>query len=159
MTQGVKILIQTDTALTLCDDAGQTLSPLPHRASKEAAGLDLKAWIPQAVEIAPGQWKKISCGFRMALPVGHEAQIRPRSGLAAKHGVTLLNSPGTIDADYRGEVAVLLINHGPDKFIVEPGMRVAQMVVAALQSIEIAQTDKLDSSLRGEGGFGSTGTK
>lgn len=133
------------------------LDPIPRRASPQAAGLDLKAWIPQNLEIAAGAWAKVPCGFRMALPYGYEGQVRPRSGLAARHGVTLLNSPGTIDADYRGEVAVLLINHGEQPFTVEPGMRVAQLVVARVAMVEPELCEGLPETLRGAGGFGSTG--
>jgi dUTP pyrophosphatase len=101
----------------------------------------------------------VPAGFAMALPIGYEAQIRPRSGLAAKHGVTVLNSPGTIDADYRGEVKVVLINHGDADFVVERGDRIAQMVIAPVTSAGFAEVEILDDTARGEGGYGSTGTR
>lgn len=129
---------------------------LPERKSPEAAGLDLCAAEP--VTLSPGGRALVPCGFAMAIPEGYEAQIRPRSGLAWKHGVTVLNAPGTIDSDYRGEVMVLLINHGEVAFEIEAGMRIAQMVIAqvAMAGVEVVQ--ELPSSDRGAGGFGSTGT-
>jgi dUTP pyrophosphatase len=105
----------------------------------------------------PGSFALIPCGFAMALPPGYEAQVRPRSGLAAKHGITVLNSPGTIDADYRGEVKVLLINLGPEPFTITPGMRIAQLVVAKLPAVQVQVVQDLPASGRGSGGFGSTG--
>ena len=109
--------------------------------------------------LAPGARALVPTGFAMALPAGYEAQIRPRSGLAYKHGVTVLNSPGTIDADYRGEVKVLLINHGSDPFTIERGERVAQMVIAPITQPEFVQVEDLSETVRGAGGFGSTGVK
>ena len=159
MPSKAQLLIQAAQEPKLFDAEGHALSPVPQRATADSAGLDLKAWIHEPQRIAPGQWHKIFCGFRMALPSGFEAQIRPRSGLAAKFGITLLNSPGTIDADYRGDVSVLLINHGKNDFVVEPGMRVAQMVISTLAQMDIKLTNELSESLRGEGGFGSTGIK
>jgi dUTP pyrophosphatase len=129
--------------------------PLPSRATAGAAGFDLAA--NEGVTLAPGAFAKIGTGFSMAIPDGFEGQIRPRSGLAAKHGVTVLNAPGTIDCDYRGEVAVLLINHGPEPFVIEPGMRIAQLVIARVELAEVAEVDTLPVSERGAGGFGSTG--
>ena len=135
--------------------------PLPSYQSAAAAGLDLVAAVPdrQPVTIAPGDYALIPTGIALALPPGTEGQVRPRSGLAAKHGVTVLNAPGTIDADYRGEVSVILINFGKDPFAVERGMRIAQLVIAPVVSAVLRPADKLDETGRGDGGFGSTGTK
>ena len=133
--------------------------PLPSYATPDSAGLDLMAAIDRPVTLPPGGRAMIPTGIALALPQGHEAQVRPRSGLAARHGVTLLNAPGTIDADYRGEVAAILINLGEEAFTVEPGMRVAQLVVAPVVTVDWAETDDLPESLRGEGGFGSTGVR
>ncbi len=133
--------------------------PLPAYQSALAAGLDLVAAVPaQApVEIAPGGRAMIPTGIAMALPSGHEAQVRPRSGLAARHGVTVLNTPGTIDADYRGEVQVILINHGAEPFRVERGMRIAQLVFARVERAKLIEVDSLDTTARASGGMGSTG--
>ncbi len=135
--------------------------PLPQYQSELAAGLDLIAAVPETgpVTIGPGRTAMIPTGLMLALPPGFEGQVRPRSGLAAKHGVTVLNSPGTIDADYRGEVAVLLINHGFESFTVTRGMRIAQLVVAAVAHADVLAVEKLPETTRGSGGFGSTGTK
>lgn len=130
---------------------------LPAYQSEGAAGMDLAAALDQPVELAPGEFRLIPCGFAIAVPPGFEAQVRPRSGLAAKHGVTVLNAPGTIDSDYRGEVKVILINHGPEPFLVTPGMRVAQMVVGRVARVEWDVADALPETARGEGGFGHTG--
>lgn len=131
--------------------------PLPARATELAAGLDLAAANHSPMTLAPGERALVPCGFAMALPAGYEAQVRPRSGLAHKHGVTVLNAPGTIDADYRGEVKVLLINHGSEPFVIEAGMRIAQMVIARVEHLPIENVQKLPSSERGDNGFGSTG--
>jgi dUTP pyrophosphatase len=128
---------------------------LPTYASADAAGLDLRA--AEDATLAPGARALIATGFAIALPRGYEAQIRPRSGLAAKHGVTVLNSPGTIDADYRGEVKVILINHGPEPFAIVRGDRIAQMVVAPVTRATLSEVTALDETARGAGGFGSTG--
>lgn len=133
--------------------------PVPAYATKQSAGMDLAAALEDAVEIAPGERALIPTGIAIALPEGFEAQIRPRSGLAAKNGVTVLNTPGTIDADYRGEIKVILINHGQDPFTVERGMRIAQMVIAKYETVEWQQVRSLEDTERGSGGFGSTGTK
>jgi dUTP pyrophosphatase len=130
---------------------------LPQFETAQSAGMDLRANIDAPVVLQPGDRALIPTGIAMALPEGFEAQIRPRSGLAYKHGVTVLNSPGTIDADYRGDVGVLLINHGKEPFIVEDGMRVAQMVVAKYSQFEWNEVEDLSSTDRGAGGFGSTG--
>ncbi|GIX16991.1 MAG: deoxyuridine 5'-triphosphate nucleotidohydrolase [Rhodothalassiaceae bacterium] len=131
--------------------------PLPARASALAAGFDLHAAVDAPVTIAPGRFALVPTGIALALPAGFEAQVRPRSGLAARHGITVLNTPGTIDADYRGEVKVILVNLGTSPFVVERGMRIAQMVVAALPRVRLEPVAELPASARGEGGFGSTG--
>jgi dUTP pyrophosphatase len=134
--------------------------PLPSYQSAFAAGLDLYAAVPAdaPVVIAPGSYAKIPTGITLALPPGTEGQVRPRSGLAAQHGVTLLNTPGTIDADYRGEVSVLLINHGGAPFEVTRGMRIAQLVIADIVRVMVREAEELDNTERGAGGFGSTGS-
>jgi dUTP pyrophosphatase len=119
--------------------------------------MDLSAAIETPTLLEAGQFALVPCGFAIALPAGFEAQIRPRSGLAAKHGVTVLNAPGTIDSDYRGEVKVILINHGREAFAVEPGMRIAQMVIAPVEAAMWAVADALPGTSRGAGGFGHTG--
>lgn len=133
--------------------------PLPSYQSKHAAGLDLVAAVPREkpVKLPPGARTLIPTGFALELPQGCEAQIRPRSGLAIKHGVTLLNSPGTIDADYRGELMVIVINHGSEPFLVQRGDRIAQLVVAPVASVEIVEVEGIGATERGQGGFGSTG--
>ncbi|WP_375452360.1 dUTP diphosphatase [uncultured Devosia sp.] len=133
--------------------------PLPAPQSVSAAGADLAAALGDgdAVVLAPGQRAMIPCGFCMALPQGYEAQVRPRSGLAARHGVTVLNAPGTIDADYRGEIKVILINLGNEDFVVRRGERIAQLVVAPVSAPVFRLQETLDETLRGAGGFGSTG--
>src|ERR1700744_3167511 len=133
--------------------------PLPAYQTVHAAGLDLLAAVPEEAPIflASGEYAMIPTGLCIALPHDHEAQVRPRSGLAAKHGVTVLNSPGTIDADYRGEIRVLLINHGSETFLVQRGERIAQMVIAPVSRAELVSTSTLSTTDRGSGGFGSTG--
>lgn len=133
---------------------------LPAHATPHSAGLDLRAAVPEdgPVLLGPGDRALVPTGLALALAPGTEGQVRPRSGLAAKHGVTVLNSPGTIDADYRGEVKVLLVNHGRDTFVVRRGERIAQLVVAAYVPVRLVPTDDLEATARGAGGFGSTGT-
>ena len=133
---------------------------LPKYETVLAAGADLRAAVPEGkpMTLAPGARALVPTGFAMALPAGYEAQIRPRSGLAYKHGITCLNTPGTIDADYRGEVKVLLINHGDAPFKIERGERIAQMVIAPITQPEFERVEILSETARGEGGFGSTGT-
>lgn len=133
--------------------------PWPRYETPGAAGLDLCAAIPENEKITldRGKWGLVPTGLKLHLPEGYEAQVRPRSGLALKHGVTVLNSPGTIDADYRGEVGVVLINHGPEPFVVTRGLRIAQLVVAAVVQVDLALRTSLDETERGAGGFGSTG--
>jgi len=131
--------------------------PLPAYQTSQSAGMDLCAAVSADVVIAPGAYTMIPTGFAIALPSGFEAQVRPRSGLAAKNGVTVLNTPGTIDADYRGEISVILINHGKDAFTVTRGMRIAQIVVAPVRTVMLEEKENLDDTARGAGGFGSTG--
>ncbi len=132
---------------------------LPAYETADAAGMDLRAAVPEQepIMLAPGERAMVPTGLTMALPSGYEAQVRPRSGLAAKFGVTCLNSPGTIDADYRGEVKVILINHGQEPFVIKRGERIAQMVIAPVTRATLDMVDKLDETQRGAGGFGSTG--
>jgi dUTP pyrophosphatase len=139
-------------------DHGNGLQP-PAYATADAAGMDVRAAVPAdaPVTLQPGQRALIDTGLCMALPAGYEAQVRPRSGLAIKHGITCLNTPGTIDADYRGEVKVILINHGDAPFTIERGERIAQMVIAPVTRACVRVVDILDQTSRGSGGFGSTG--
>jgi dUTP pyrophosphatase len=132
---------------------------LPAYQSAHAAGLDLLAAVPEGapLRLSPGQRALVPTGLTIALPPGYEAQVRPRSGLASKHGVTVLNSPGTIDADYRGEIGVLLVNHGDGPFLIRRGERIAQMVIAPVVQVELVSAAKLSATERGSGGFGSTG--
>lgn len=132
--------------------------PLPKYATEQSAGMDLCAAVTADVVIAPGARALIPAGFSIALPAGYEAQVRPRSGLAIKNGITVLNAPGTIDADYRGEVGVILINHGTEAFTVTRGLRIAQMIVASYATVAWQLSDNLTDTVRGAGGFGSTGT-
>lgn len=132
--------------------------PLPSYASLHAAGMDIPAAVTEDLVLGSGERCAVPAGFAMALPHGFEAQIRPRSGLALKHGITVLNSPGTIDADYRGEVKVILINLSGEPFTITRGMRIAQMVIAPVTRLALLETIELEDSARGTGGFGSTGT-
>lgn len=132
---------------------------LPAYATPQSAGMDLRANIDEAVVIRPMERKVIGTGLHIALPEGYEAQIRPRSGLALKHGITVLNSPGTVDADYRGEVMVLLINLSDKDFVINDGERIAQMVIAKHEQGDFIEVDVLDETERGEGGYGHTGVK
>ena len=129
----------------------------PSYATEGSAGVDLKANIDEPITLAPFQRVVVPTGLRIALPKGTEAQVRPRSGLAAKHGITVLNTPGTIDADYRGEVGVILINLSDKDFVINPGERVAQMILARYERFEWEDVEQLDNTSRGEGGLGSTG--
>ena len=133
--------------------------PLPSAMSEHAAGMDVRAVVDAPLSIAPGAWAAVPTGLVVAVPPGYEVQIRPRSGLAVKHGVTVLNGPGTVDADYRGQVKVLLVNHGSSPFVVERGMRVAQLVVSALPAVTVEEVRRLDDTPRGSSGFGSTGAQ
>ncbi len=131
---------------------------LPFYASEGASGADATAQLNAPLEIPPGETRLVPTGLKVAIPRGYEIQIRPRSGLAFKHAVTVLNTPGTIDADYRGELGVIIINHGRETFTVTPGMRIAQLVVTPVVQVQFAKTDSLDATIRGAGGFGHTGT-
>jgi dUTP pyrophosphatase len=133
--------------------------PLPAYETAQAAGMDLRAALPEnePVTLGPGKRTMVPTGLTMALPAGYEAQVRPRSGLAAKHGITCLNSPGTVDADYRGELKVILINLGDEAFVIKRGERIAQMVIAPVTQATLTEVETLDETARGAGGFGSTG--
>jgi len=150
----------TDVDVLLERMPGNDDLPLPAYGSADAAGADLCAATPAAEDLTltPGARALVPTGLKMALPAGYEAQIRPRSGLALKHGITVLNSPGTIDADYRGEVGVILINQGDEDFVVTRGMRIAQMVIAPVSQPTMREVETLPETVRGVGGFGSTGT-
>ena len=132
---------------------------LPHYETLASAGMDLRANLEQPIMLKPLERTIVPTGIFMELPIGYEAQVRPRSGLAAKKGITVLNAPGTIDADYRGEVGVILANISPDEFVVENGERIAQLVIAKHERAEWVEVDELSDTARGAGGFGSTGTK
>ena len=132
---------------------------LPQYSTEQSAGLDLRASLNESITLQPGEHRLIPTGLKIALPEGTEAQVRPRSGLAYKHGITVLNSPGTIDADYRGDVGVILINHGKKPFVVENGERIAQLVIARYVQLQWKPTEDLSATDRGAGGFGSTGVK
>ncbi len=133
--------------------------PLPSYETDGSVGMDLAAAVDGEVVIGPGERTLVPCGFFMALPPGYEAQVRPRSGLAVKHGISLVNTPGTIDSDYRGEVKVPVINHGAEPFTLRRGMRIAQMVVMPVPQVEFVEVDELPATERGEGGFGHTGVE
>lgn len=133
--------------------------PLPAYESAAAAGMDLPAAVEQELTLAPGERALVPTGLAIALPDGYEAQVRPRSGLAAQNGITVLNTPGTVDADYRGEIKVILANLGNEDFTIERGMRIAQMVIAPVVQAVLQEAESLPETARGEGGFGSTGTK
>lgn len=131
--------------------------PLPKYQTELAAGMDMAAWVDEPLSLAPGERKLVSTGLSIGLPPGYEAQVRPRSGLALKHGVTVLNTPGTIDADYRGEIKVLLVNLGAETFSVARGDRIAQLVIAPVAKATLEVAASLDATDRGAGGYGSTG--
>jgi dUTP pyrophosphatase len=133
--------------------------PLPAYASDHSSGLDLRAAVDDPIELAAGERALIPTGIEIALPEGMEGQVRPRSGLALRHGVTVLNAPGTIDADYRGEIQVILVNTGREPFRVERGMRIAQLVLARVERCELEVREALEQTARGSGGFGSSGTR
>ncbi|MDR3709344.1 MAG: dUTP diphosphatase [Capsulimonadaceae bacterium] len=131
--------------------------PLPSYATDGAAGMDLYAAVAAPLTLGPGERARISTGIRIAVPAGYEAQVRPRSGLAYRHGISMVNTPGTIDSDYRGVVMVILINHGTEPFTLARGERIAQMVICPVTRVEWSETGELDSTARGDGGFGHTG--
>jgi dUTP pyrophosphatase len=136
---------------------GPVRVPLPAYQTPGAAGLDLSAALGAPVTIAPGERKLIPTGIALAIPPGYEGQVRARSGLALRHGIGIVNAPGTIDEDFRGEIGVVLVNHGQEPFVVEPHARIAQLVIAAVARVEIVAVDALGETTRGEGGYGSTG--
>ena len=150
MSTAVRVLVKVEPE-------GRGLG-LPRYQTEHAAGLDLVAAVEDEVVVRPGERKLVSTGISLAVPEGYEAQIRPRSGLALKHGLTLLNSPGTVDADYRGVVGLILVNHGAEPFTVRRGERLAQMVIAPTERAELSEVDELPASERGPGGFGHTGS-
>jgi dUTP pyrophosphatase len=164
-----RIRIPHSNPMPLMDDISLPVQRLDHAEGLDlpvhetalSAGMDLRAAVPHdaPTTLDPGEWTLVPTGLKIALPAGYEAQIRPRSGLAYRHGVTVLNSPGTIDADYRGEVKVLLINHGPEPYTIKRGERIAQMVVARHATVSWQERDALEDTVRGGGGFGSTGTE
>jgi dUTP pyrophosphatase len=131
--------------------------PLPQKMSTGSSGFDLHAAVAEPVVIEPGKWKLIPTGIALSIPEGLEAQVRPRSGLALKHGITVLNTPGTVDADYRGEIGVILMNLGDEPFVVERGHRIAQLVFVSVPQVSLRAVDQLDDTARGTGGFGHTG--
>lgn len=133
--------------------------PLPEYATPSSAGLDLKAYITEPITLAPLERCAIPTGIQIALPEGYEAQIRPRSGLALKHGITLMNTPGTIDADYRGEIAAIVANLSSQPYTIEPGERICQMVIARYSQVTWVEVTELSDTSRGQGGFGSTGSR
>ncbi len=133
--------------------------PLPAYATEQSAGMDLRANISESITLKPLERRLIGTGLHIALPQGYEAQVRPRSGLALKHGITVLNAPGTIDADYRGEIGVVLVNLSQEDFVVNDGERIAQLVIARYEQAELTLVDALDETERGEGGYGHTGVK
>ncbi|MBM3414484.1 MAG: dUTP diphosphatase [Bacteroidetes bacterium] len=134
-------------------------NPIPSYATEAAAGMDIRAALPNPVQLAPGERRLIPTGLFIELPIGYEAQVRPRSGLALKQGITCLNAPGTIDADYRGEIGVILINHSNETQVIQPGDRIAQLVVQPVVSCSWIFVSELPDSTRGQGGFGHTGLK
>src|SRR6478735_3169559 len=136
---------------------GPVAVPLPSYATPGSAGLDLCAAVPEAVRIEPGERRLIPTGLCLEIPPGFEGQVRPRSGLALKHGISIVNSPGTIDADFRGEVGIVLINHGKEPYVVEPLSRIAQLVIARFERVQIEEAESLSNTSRGSGGYGSTG--
>ena len=149
MREALRVLIRQEPG---CEDL-----PLPAYATAGAAGMDVCAAVEEPVTLAPGERRLISTGLRIALPEGYEAQVRPRSGLAIRHGISMVNTPGTVDCDYRGVIQVILINLGDEPFVVRRGERIGQMVVAPVTRVEWEPVDALPDSQRGEGGFGHTG--
>lgn len=149
MSRAVTVEITRDPG---CDDI-----PLPRYETEHAAGMDVRAAVAEPLTLNPGERALVPTGLRIALPEGYEAQIRPRSGLAFKHGISLLNSPGTIDADYRGEIRIIMANLGQEPFVIHRGDRIAQLIVAPVATVEWRVTDSLSETARGDGGFGHTG--
>ena len=133
-------------------------NPTPTYETSLSAGMDLRAYVEGPITLSPGERKLIKTGLHIELPEGYEAQVRPRSGLAFKKGITVLNSPGTIDADYRGDIGVILINHSNEEFVVKSGDRIAQLVISKFEKVDWETSDEINSTLRGDSGFGSTGS-
>ncbi len=133
--------------------------PLPAYETKGSSGMDIRAWTEKDIVLNPGEIRLVPTGLSISIPVGYEAQIRPRSGLALKHGIGMVNSPGTIDSDYRGEIGIIMINHGDKPFTVRRGDRIAQMIIARVCHAEVLVVDDLDSTTRGDGGFGHSGVE
>lgn len=154
-----EVLVKFVDAKAAAGDAEAQAMLMPKKATEHAAGFDLVAANEAEIVLRPGKRALIPTGISIALPEGYEAQVRPRSGLAFKNGVTVLNTPGTIDADYRGEVCVILMNHGEEPFAVTRGERIAQMLIAEVPTVKLTKADMLPSTVRGSGGFGSTGIK
>lgn len=150
--------MEPDLSIPIRRISGSEDIPLPSYESAGAAGMDVRAAVKSAIRLEPGQSTLVSSGFAISLPPGYEAQLRPRSGLATRHGITLVNSPGTIDSDYRGEVVIALINLGTEVFEITRGMRIAQMVVGPVNRAEWKEVQDLPSTPRGSGGFGHSGT-
>ena len=142
----------------LVQRVGAVEVPLPSYQTTGAAGLDLSAAVAQSVVIEPGERRFVPTGIAVAIPPGFEGQVRPRSGLALKHGIGIVNSPGTIDSDYRGEIGIVLVNHGSEPFVVTRGARIAQLVIAPVARVDVESVDTLDTTDRGAGGYGSTGS-
>jgi len=141
----------------LVQRVGKVEVPLPAYQTSGAAGLDLSAAVPEPLVIPPGERRFVPTGLAVAIPDGFEGQVRPRSGLALKHGIGIVNSPGTIDSDYRGEIGIVLVNHGNEPFVVTRGARIAQLVIAPVAHVDVEAVDDLDTTDRGSGGYGSTG--
>lgn len=133
--------------------------PIPAYETKGSSGMDLRAWMEEDITLNPGEIKLVPTGISISIPRGYEAQIRPRSGLALKHGIGLVNSPGTIDSDYRGEIGIIMTNFGKEPFIIRRGDRIAQMVIARIYQARVLEVDDLDSTVRGDGGFGHSGVE
>ena len=151
--------MNTHLRLEIKRKSGCSDLPLPEYKTDGAAGMDLSAAVEKPLSLKPGEHALIPTGIHIAVPEGHEAQVRPRSGLALRHGISVLNTPGTIDSDYRAEVGVILVNFGNEPFVVERGMRIAQMVISPVTKVQTVEVADLDETERQFGGFGSTGTK
>jgi dUTP pyrophosphatase len=147
----------TSPAILRLRRVGAVSVPLPAYQTSGSAGLDLCAAVPEAVRLEPGERRLIPTGLIFEIPAGYEGQVRPRSGLALKHGISIVNSPGTIDSDFRGEVGIVLINHGQEPYVVEPLSRIAQIVIAPVVQVSIEEASELSETSRGAGGYGSTG--
>ena len=147
----------TDAVRLQVKHVGDVRVPLPEYQTADSAGMDLRAALAEPVTIPPGERRFVKTGLAVAIPSGHEGQVRPRSGLALRHGIGIVNAPGTIDADYRGEIGIVLVNFGSEPFVVEPLARIAQLVIAPVARAELVVVETLDETARGAGGYGSTG--